>query len=175
MDVMFYLVISLLISAVFCYLVFLVKNGMTAAEIQKETIKLYGVGTVDQKQQEKEVINYQGKIVDFTNLLNNRGFASNVFTFIQSQTMPNVWFESFSFDENTYTVQLSGEADNMDAYSGQVAALEGNKYVKDLGFLNPATGQSARIKFSLGITLDKNIFGYLSNPSLILGTTPPSS
>ena len=82
------------------------------------------VGTDQQKEQETEVIDYRKKINDFTDLLKNHEFASNVFAFMQAQTMPNVWFKQFSLDEKNNAVQLSGEADDMDAFSRQVAALK---------------------------------------------------
>ena len=132
MDVIFYFVISLLIATVFCYIIFLTKNSFQREDIKKEIAALQTVGTDQQKEYEKEVISYQGKINDFSNLLKNHEFASNVFAFIQTQTMPNVWFSQFNLDEKNNGVQLSGEADDIDALSRQVATFEKNKYVENI-------------------------------------------
>jgi len=171
MDVIFYFVISLLVATVFCYLVFLVKNNMQSSDIKQETAKLQQVGTDDQKEHEKEVINYRGKINDFAYLLDNHEFASNVFAFMQAQTMPNIWFKQFGLDEKNSAVQLSGESEDMDAFSRQVSTLEKNKYVKSIGSLNSSLGQSARIQFNLNLVLNQNIFNYLPVAS---PATPPS-
>ena len=143
-------------------------------DIKIETADLQTVGTDQQKQQETEVINYQKKIKDFTNLLKNHEFASNVFAFMQAQTMPNIWFNQFSLDEKNNAVQLSGESDNMDAFSRQVAVFEKNKYVKNIGTFNSSLGESARIEFNMNLMLDQNIFNYLSDMLLSSIATSPT-
>lgn len=115
MDVIFYFAVSLLIATVLCYLIFLVKDGMIKSQISEETSALHMVGTDEQKQHETEVIRYQKKIGDFSMLLKNHEFASNVFAFMQAQTMPNVWFDQFNLDEKNNAVQLSGESDDVDS------------------------------------------------------------
>jgi len=174
MDIIFYFVMSLFIATILCYLIFLIKNNIQREGIQKEMTALQTVGTDQQKDQEKEVIDYKGKISDFSNLLKNHEFASNTFAFMQTQTMPNVWFKQFSLDEKNAVVQLSGESDDMDAFSRQVAAFEKNKYVKRVGSLSSSLGASARIEFNITLTLDQNIFSYLSDMTSIMQTMTPA-
>lgn len=173
MDIIFYFVVSSLIATVLCYLIFLGKNGLQREDIKKEMEALQTVGTPQQKEEEKYVINYQRKINDFANLLKNHEFASNVFAFMEEQTMPNIWFKQFALDEKNNTVQLSGESDNMSAFSMQVASLEKNKYVKSIGTLNSSLGESAKIGFNIDLKLNEDIFSYLSIPASILETTTP--
>ncbi len=173
----FYFVISLLIATLFCWLIFLVKNNMVKSDIKKEAVKLQGVGTNQQKEYEQIVIGYQKKIGDFAGLLKSHEFASNVFAFMEKQTMPNIWFKQFGLDEKNNGVQLSGEADSMDAFSRQVTVLESEsnkKYIKNIGNLNTSLGDSARIQFSMDIMLDQSIFDYLSSASPILTNSTPS-
>src|SRR3989339_49813 len=172
MDVISYFVISLLIAAVFCYIIFLIKNNFQRAEIKKETAALETVGTPQQKEYEKEVVSYENKIGDFTILFKNHEFASNVLAFMQIQTMPNIWFKQFSLDEKNNAVQLSGESENMDALSRQVAVFEKNKYIKSVGSLSSSLGDSARVSFNLNLALDQNIFSYLSDMAGVLNPTP---
>jgi len=174
MDVIFYFVISLLIATVFCYLIFFTKNNLQREDIKKETAALQTVGTDQQKGYEKEVISYQNKINDFTQLFKNHEFASNVFAFMQAQTMPNIWFKQFGLDEKSSGVQLSGESDDMDAFSRQVATFEKNKYVKDIATLNSSLGQSAKIEFNMNLVLDQSIFNYVSSSSSTSETAIPS-
>ena len=174
MDVIFYFVISLLISTILCYLIFLTKNSFQREDIKKEIAALQTVGTNQQKEHEKEVVDYQKKIGDFTGLLNGNEFASNVFVFLQAQTMPNIWFKQFTLDAKNNAVQLSGESDDMDGFSRQVAVFEKNKYVKNIGTLNSSPGDLARVEFNLNLTLDQNIFSYLSSAPSISGTVLPS-
>jgi hypothetical protein len=172
MDVIFYFVVSLLIATVFCYFVFLFKNNMIRKQINDQVSALHTVGTDQQKSHEADVLKYQKKINDFSGLLKDHQFASNVFAFMQAQTMPNIWFSQFTLDEKSNSVQLSGESDNMDAFSRQVAVLENNKYVKNLGSLSSSLGESARTEFNMGLVLDPTIFNYLPDISLTSTTTP---
>jgi hypothetical protein len=175
MDVIFYFVISLLIASVLSYLIFLIKNNMQREDIKKEIAALQTVGTGQQKEYEKEVVDYRKKINDFSSLFKNHQFASNVFAFMQAQTMPNVWFKQFGLDEKNSAVQLSGESDDMDAFSRQVASFEKNKYIKSIGTLNSSLGQTAKINFNINLVLDPSIFNYLSSVSASAGSLQQSS
>jgi len=168
MDVIFYFVISLLVATVLSYGIFLIKNNWQRQDLKTETLKFANVGTDEQRKQESDVLNYQKKINDFNGIFKNHEFASNVFAFMQTQTIPNVWFKQFSLDEKGGTVQLSGESDNLDALSRQVSVLEKNKYVTNVGNLNSSLGDSAKIQFNVSITLNPSIFNYLSDMTPIL-------
>ena len=169
-DVIFYFVISLLIATVFCYIIFLTKNSFLRDDIKKETITLQTVGTQQQKDYEKDVINYRNKFNDFYELFKNHKFASNVFAFLQSQTMPNIWFKQFNLDEKNNIVQLSGESDDMDGFSRQVNTLENSdnkKYIKSIGTLNSSLGESTRVSFNINLVLEKSIFDYIAVASTV--------
>lgn len=175
MDVIFYFVISLLVATVFCYLIFLVKDGMVRKQIVNEAAAMETVGTVQQKQHETEVLSYQKKISDFVGLLKNHEFASNSFAFMQAQTMPNIWFNQFNLDEKNNAIQLSGESDDMDAFSRQLLTLETNKYVKSIGTINSSLGESARTEFNMDLVLDQSIFNYISVASIAPTATLPNT
>lgn len=165
-DVIFYFAISLLIAVIFCYIIFLVKNNFQREDIKKETAALETVGTDQQKEYENSVVNYGNKIRDFTILFKEHEFASNVLAFMQTQTMPNIWFKQFSLDEKNNGVQLSGESDTMDAFSRQVAIFEKNKYVKSVGALSSVLGDSAKVQFNMNLVLEQNIFNYISDSKI---------
>lgn len=164
-DILLYFSVSLLISVVFCYVIFLVEDNKLKDQIAKEDVALKEIGTTEQKEREKEVLNYQSKINAFSSLLKNHEFTSNAFAFIEEETNQNVWFKQITLDSKARTVQLSCEADNMNAFAKQVASLENNKYIKSMGTLNSTIGESARISFNLYLTLDPIIFNYLSTKS----------
>jgi hypothetical protein len=178
MDVIFYFVISLLVATILCYIIFLTKNFFQRQDIQIEIEKLQTVGTYQQKEYEKTVINYRNKINDFSVIFKNHQFASNVFAFLQIQTMPNIWFKQFSLDQKNGAVQLSGEAEDLDGLSRQIKVFENEdnkKYVKNVGTLNSTLGQSARIEFNVNLALDQSIFSYLASlPAAVPATTTAS-
>jgi hypothetical protein len=82
---------------------------------------------------------------------------------MEENTQPNVWFKQFSLDAKTARVQVTGEAENMDAFSRQTDTFEKNEYVKNLGTLNSSLVDSEQIDFNLNLTLDAKIFSYILN------------
>jgi len=175
MDIILYFCVSLLLASVACYVIFLVENDSQRKNIQKESANSIASVSAQQKNYESTVVSYQKKINDFNSLFLNHEFASNVFAFMEAQTLPNIWFKQFDLDEKNSTVQLSGEADNMAAFSQQISVLEKNKYVKSMGNLSSSAEKSAKVAFSLNLTLDPSIFDYVSAPSLVIPSSQPAT
>jgi len=163
LDVIFYFVVALLVATIFSYLIFIIKNVIQNKQITALEEKLLTVGTPEQREQETQVILYKKKINDFSELIKNHEFASNIFAFMEENTQPNVWFKQFNLDAKTSQIQLMGEAENMEAFSRQTATFEKNEYVKSLGTLNSSLVDSEQIDFNLTVTLNPEIFSYIVN------------
>lgn len=164
---MFYLAISILVAVIFCYIIFIVKINMQRSQIADLDLKMATVGTDQQKEQEKKVLAYQKKLNDFTYLFKSYGFASNVFAFMEKETLPNVWFKRFDLNARNNEASLSGEADDMSVFSRQLAGFEKNKYVKKVNLLSSNLEESTKVEFTLSLTLDPSIFDYVltNNPA----------
>lgn len=160
-DVILYFVVSLFIATILCYFIFLIKNNIQKKTIDEITLSLETVGTEQQKEQEKEVMYYQKKIADFAALFKNHEFASNVFAFMEKQTMGNIWFNQFALDRKGSQVQLFGESNDMEDLSIQISSLERNEYVKNVTGLNSILGDFGKINFTFLLSLEPKIFTYL--------------
>ena len=159
-DAILYLSASFLIAVVFCYIIFSVRTAMLKSEMGNQVKLLEEVGTTQQKEYETEVLGYQKKINSFKSFLKNLKFASSAFIFMEDQTMPYVWFKNFSFNGQSNTIQLSGEAEDMEIVSRQINRLEKNEYVKSMGQLNFSIGQGAKTQFNVSLVLDPKWFSY---------------
>lgn len=157
-TILFYFALSLLIAAVFCYIIFIFKNYLQQGSLKELDTALESVGTDQQKDYEKTVSSYQKKINDFVALLKNREFVSAVFSFMEKQTFFDVWFDKFTMNKKDAKVDLSGQADNMAAFSRQVTTLEKNEYIKKITVLNSKLGSSGAVEFTLSIVMDSKIF-----------------
>lgn len=157
-DIVFYISISCLISAVLCYFIFSAKIGSQKNEIMQIDSSMATIGTQAQKDREADIFNYQKKINDFSLLLKNRKSSLNILSFLEKQTLSNVWFNRFSLSEKDKSIALSGEAENMEVLSRQVMLLESNEYVKKIDVLSSNLGNLSRISFNLNIILDPKLF-----------------
>jgi len=163
-DVVFYFVISLLISTVFCYLIFISKIYLQQKELENLDQAILTVGTDAQKDQEKTVFGYQKKINDYALLINKYEFASNIFGFLEKETLPNVWFSKFSQPTLQNQIDLAGEAENLDALSRQTSAFEKSEFVKKVSLLNSSIGELGKVSFNLSLALDPKIYNYIPPP-----------
>ncbi|MEK7562699.1 MAG: DUF5018 domain-containing protein [Patescibacteria group bacterium] len=163
-DVVFYFVISLLISTILCYLIFILKVYLQGQEIKNLDAAIETVGTDLQKDHEKTVFNYQKKINDYALLIANHQFSSNIFAFLEKNTLPNVWFSKFSISIKQKQVDLSGQADTLDGLSRQTVAFEKNEFVKKVSLLGSNIGAAGKIDFNLALILDPKIFNYIPQP-----------
>jgi len=162
--VIFYFAASLLVATVLCYLIFILKIYLQEQAIKNLDVETLNVGTDAQKDEEKIVFGYQKKVNDYGMLLQNHKFASNVFSFLEKDTLPNVWFYRFSMPMSQNQIDLAGEAETMDALSRQTSAFEKNEFVKKVSILNSDTGVLGKISFNLSLQLDPKIFNYITPP-----------
>ena len=173
-DVLLYFSICLLVVSILCYFIFNVKNFYQRKNVEELNIALESVGTDQQKDFEKEVSNYQKKVDDFMGLLKNRKFVSTVFSFMEQQTFFNIWFDKFTMNRRDAEVDLSGQAENMAAFSRQVATLERNENIKKITVLNSKLGDLGVVQFNLNLIMDPKIFDSSLQSSLLEVATPSS-
>ncbi len=158
LDIVLYISISILVSAILLYFIFLVKISSQKNEITKFDKLFLEVGTIEQKEKEAKIFVYQKKINDYAKLLAEHKSSLNVFNFLESQTMPEVWFSRISLSEEDTSIVLSGEAGNMDVLSRQISNFEKNNYVSNIAVLSSSISDSGRIKFNLTLNLKDELF-----------------
>ena len=81
-----------------------------------------------------------------------------VFAFLESQTLPEVWFSRINLSERENKIILTGESGNMDILSRQISTFEKNEFVKKISILNSSVWDSGKIKFSITVDLDPILF-----------------
>src|SRR3989344_4039191 len=160
-DYVFYFTCFLLVAAVFCYSIFTFKVYFQKQKVNELDKKILIYSTEQHRESEKKIIDYKKKIDDFTMIINNHRISLNVFSFIEQNTLPNVWFSSFNVSEIRNEINLAGESENMEALSSQVKIFEGSKdYVKSIGVLNFQVVDQGKIRFTVKLSLDPKIFAY---------------
>ncbi len=170
-TVVFYLAIALLLATVFCYGLFTVKIYLQNQKLNQLNEKIAVYGSSQEKAAEAQVFEYKKNIDNFSMLVSSHKFSLNIFTFIEANTLPNVWFSSFDDSESQYQINLSGEADNLETLSNQIQIFEDDtKYVKNISVLNSQLDNAGRVQFVLNMTLDPTIFSY--NATSLVSATP---
>lgn len=160
-DFAMYIIFALLIGTIFCYFLFVVKIYFQNKEMVNMDKQMALYLTDERKKAEKEVLDYKKKIDGINVIMDNRKISSNVFNLIEANTLEDVWFSSFDMSGLTNKIILSGESETMEIFSRQVQAFEkSEKYIKSVGVTSLQAQPSGKIRFTLSISLDPNIFDY---------------
>jgi len=121
------------------------------AQLQEIEAQLEQLGTPEQKALEEAIYDYKRKIDDFPVLLNNHQTPSKLFTLIEENIHPDVWFLSFKFLRDKNQVSLSGKAKSLLALAQQILAFEKIPQIKELTTSNIGVSEEGAIKFELSI------------------------
>lgn len=162
-DVLFYFVGALLLGAILCYGIFVLKTYLLEEKISQFNSQIAAYGTMEQKASEKQVLDYKKKIDDFSSILATHKISSNIFTFLETITVANVWFSNFDMAQSTNEMRLAGEAETMEALSRQVELFEASKgRIASITVLSSQVAPNGKVKFILNLVLDPAIFTYLA-------------
>ena len=161
-NTVFYFSCAILIVIIFGYLALEVKVYIQNQGIDEINKRMVGYSLYQQRIDENSIIDYKKKIDDFSLIIKNHKVSSNVFNFIEENTMSNVWFYNFDMSQSTYEIKLSGEAENIETLSDQIQTFENNKdNVKNINVLNSRVDANGKIRFLLSISLNPEIYSYI--------------
>jgi len=113
--------------------------------------QLERLGTPQQKALKEAIYDYKRKIDDFPVLLSNHQTPSRLFTLLESNIHPDVWFSSFKFLRDKNQIDLSGQAKNLLALAQQILVFEKMPQIKELTVSNVGVSKEGNIQFQLSI------------------------
>ncbi len=180
LNIAFYLFLSIFVISVLLYAFFLVQSWRYKQKINELDEKQAVYGTKEQKAAEKKALDYKKKIDDFVVIVNSHKISSAIFGFVESVTLPDVWFSNFDMSQSNSEIRLTGESNSMETFSRQVQAFEqSTDHVKSITVLSSQAEASNRITFIINLVLNPNIFNYKveapsSEPSVPAISSPPS-
>lgn len=158
-DTIFYGAEAVLLVVVFLYLVLAAKVFFQDKKLGEIESKIASYGTSEQRAAEKQVFDHKDRIDNFANLLDHHKISSNVFNFLEANTLSNVWFSHFTFSQESADIKLAGEAQTMEAFSNQLQALESSpQYVKSINVIDSKVAPTGKVSFIINVSLYPAIF-----------------
>jgi hypothetical protein len=129
---------------------------------QLETLdkKINDLSNSISEEDQQRFISAYSQIINLKNVLNNHVFSSNIFNFLEKNTLPKVFYNSATFSSPTRTIVLNGQADSLMTLASQLALFEKSKDVEsvELTGMNFVLGG---VSFGINIVLKQD---YLSKP-----------
>ncbi len=163
LDVILYFVLFLLIALIVSSFLLNIKISSQEDYLLVIEKTISEAGTPQQKELEEKVFYYQDKIDDFAVLLESHKIPSNVFSFMEEFTLPDVWFFNFSFNVNDASIRLNGESKNMLILARQIDAFQESEKITKVNVLSANISERGKIDFSLGISFNSDILNIYEN------------
>jgi uncharacterized membrane protein YciS (DUF1049 family) len=155
---LFYLSLILLIILGACYFGLRFKISSLKSQIDETKDKVAKIKTEGDKETEKQVLGYEKKIKDFSELFNEHKVISSFLEFLEDSTHQKVSFSELSLKTETAEAILGGETEDFKTLGEQILYLKGKELVKGLNLSNIALGKEGEIIFTINLSLDPKVF-----------------
>lgn len=153
LNILFYFALALLIFSIVGYFVLdsSLRNAQKNLVDLKET--LAGEETPEKIALEKEVLNYEKKVKDFSQIIGEHLKTSKIFALIEKTCHPKVWFSYFSLDSRAGEATFSGKAQSFESLGQQLLILEDESLVKNVDLEKVSISKEGEINFELSLFL----------------------
>ncbi len=158
LKILFYILIALLLTTVLSYFILgqFQKKSLTALQnLEEEILK---EKTPQKIAQEKEILNYQQKINDFSLILDHHLLPSKFFRFLEKTSHPRIWFSKINLSPREALAIVSGRAETFPVLGQQLQILKKEALVKNVSLAKISLGEKGEIKFTLTISFDPKFF-----------------
>ncbi len=150
---LFYFSVAFLLLSVVGYFLLnsFIKNGEdNLASIESALAK---IRTADKVALEREVSKYQYKVNDFSMIAEQHLEPSRIFSLIEDNSHPRVWFSNFNFNPRNGEVKLTGEADNFTTLGQQLLIFKDEEAIYEINLEKVSINKEGKIDFSLAFYL----------------------
>ncbi len=157
-NILLYFSIALLLGSILVF--FFLNYSQQKAKTDLDNVKKLiieqeaasGIGSL-----EREILSYQKKIEDFSNLFGSHQLSSNVFPFIESLTHPQVVWTDFNSDTEASIILLSGQTQNFQTLGQQISILKEEALIKRFDLSDIKLGKEGKVDFKIKLSLDPEI------------------
>lgn len=158
LNVLFYISLILVVFSILGF--FILDNSIKKAK--KALISLEGElvaqETPERVALKKEVLNYEGKIKDFSKILEQHFKTSKIFESLEKNCHPRVWFSKFGLNSRQGLLTIFGITDSFESLGQQILIFKNDPLVKNVGIASISIGREGKIEFTLSILVDQKIF-----------------
>jgi hypothetical protein len=123
--------------------------------IDKEISKLE---TQISTEEQKAFIEFYSQLANLETVLDEHSFGGNVLKFLESQTLPTVYYISANYVEGEQAVVLSGVSNTVEDLAAQMMTLENASDVKSVVLNKMGFGTDNKVKFDMTVSFQQTFF-----------------
>jgi len=156
-KILFYFSILLLVGVIISYFVLDSRKKSSEIFLQDLEERISRERTPERIALEKELLDWQIKIKDFSLLLNQHISTSKVFKFFEEKTHPRVFFSQINLNPKDSKVNLSGQTDSFLTLGQQLLIFEKEPLVENLNLAQVSISKEGKVEFGLDFSFDPKI------------------
>ncbi|MDP2909953.1 MAG: hypothetical protein Q8N69_02690 [bacterium] len=151
-------VVLLFLVAVYVY--FVIAQGNAAKKIAELEASVSGLNK-EIAQKEEELSFVSGRINDFSRLIASHKNLTNVFNFLEENTIGEIWYSGFDFSgADGGAIILEGFGPDFIAVGQQVDILKGKDSIKEIYLKEISIDDEGEISFALKLIFKPEIFSF---------------
>ena len=128
-------------------------------ETQNISLETHQLANKINQKDRQEMTLFWSQIKNIESLLSSRFYASNVFSFLEKNTLPQVSLERVDFKHKDNTLSVIGSASDGRAVASQINILENLAIVKRI-VLKSVTSKEGKVDFEVKLYLKPEAFSY---------------
>ena len=156
LNIVFYFALLVLFSSIISFFVLgnSIKTGQN--KLQELRMTFFEGRTPERLVLEKEILNYEKKIQDFSSLAPYHLESSNFFNLLEETTHPKVWFSKINFDTEKGKVSFSGVTQSFESLGQQMLIFKAKSSISEVSLEKVSIDKTGRINFDLSLSFNSS-------------------
>ena len=156
LNIVFYFALLVLFSSIISFFVLgnSIKTGQN--KLQELRMTFFEGRTPERLALEKEILNYEKKIKDFSSLAPYHLESSNFFNLLEETTHPKVWFSKINFDTEKGKVSFSGVTQSFESLGQQMLIFKAKSSISEVSLEKVSIDKTGRINFDLSLSFNSS-------------------
>ncbi len=115
-------------------------------------------GKISPKEREN-IINLYSQITNISDILSHHIKSSNFFSFLEKNTVADVYFIKGNYDFKNKIITLEGQSSSYGVLAQQIKAFKNNHFIKNVN-LQDTFKKGSTVNFSLLLSFNNNLFNF---------------
>ena len=156
---LFYVSILSLIIIIASFGGFVYYSNQAHQLVEAKNIEINGIGTEEQKILAEDVLKYEIKIRDFSNLINKRQHPTNFLKFLETSIVKGAVVTNMSLNILESKSTLTGVADSFQVLGEQEDLFKNDKMLTKTNLTSAAMDKEGKVNFSFELVINPTMFG----------------
>ena len=157
-DKLFYVSILSFIITIALYAGFIYYLDKTQELVRAKDAEIREIGTEEQKKSAENVLKYEIKIRDFSNLFNKHKYATNFLNFLDTSLVNGVMITDMSFNLLENKATIVGVADNFQILGEQEKFFKNHNMLATTNLDRASMNKNGKVDFNFGLNINSMMF-----------------